>query len=143
MTSQWLKFYRLPRQDKILLCRAAGYLAIYAAALRLAGFRRSLALSRSLDGPPQGPRRDPGPGFPERVRQALDRAGRVLGIGTCLSRSLALRRLLASAGVDAVVRIGTRREDGRFAAHAWVETGGADAVLDSRASAYCRFSARF
>lgn len=143
MTRQWLKFYRLPRQDKVLLCRAAGCLVVYVAALRLAGFRRSLALSRSLGGPPQDSPRDPGPGFPERARLALDRACRVLGIGTCLSRSLALRRLLASAGVDAVVRIGTRREDRRFAAHAWVEIGPKNAVLDSRAPAYRRFSARF
>lgn len=138
-----MKFFRLPWRDKVLLCRAAGYLVAYAAALRLMGFRRTLALSRVPVVPSLGRRRDPGPGYAARTGLALDRACRLLGIGTCLSRSLALRRLLASVGIDAVVRIGTRREGGRLAAHAWVESGPGIAVVDPRDATFHQFSARF
>ena len=41
--------------------------------------------------------------------------------GRCLSRSLSLWLLLHSRGIDARLRIGCRRLDGRFQAHAWLE----------------------
>lgn len=43
----------------------------------------------------------------------------------CLVRSVALSNMLAARGIDgAVVRIGVRRKDGEFLAHAWVELAG-------------------
>jgi hypothetical protein len=43
----------------------------------------------------------------------------------CLVRSVALSNMLAARGITgAVVRIGVRRKDGEFLAHAWVELGG-------------------
>ena len=41
--------------------------------------------------------------------------------GNCLSRSLVLWYLLRRAGIQGELRIGVRREDGQFLAHAWVE----------------------
>lgn len=43
----------------------------------------------------------------------------------CLARSLAIVRLLAREGIGgAHIRIGVRRADGKFEAHAWVEHSG-------------------
>jgi hypothetical protein len=43
----------------------------------------------------------------------------------CLTRSLALARLLRLHGLAAEIRIGLRRAGGRLAGHAWVEHHGA------------------
>jgi hypothetical protein len=43
----------------------------------------------------------------------------------CLVRSVALSRMLNARGISgAVVRVGVRRKDGEFLAHAWVELAG-------------------
>jgi hypothetical protein len=60
------------------------------------------------------------------VAQSVMRAAR-FGVfrPQCLVRSVALSRMLAGRGIDgAVVRIGVRRSNGEFFAHAWVELGG-------------------
>ena len=44
---------------------------------------------------------------------------------TCLPRTLTLRRMLLRRDIAAVVRIGVRKEEKRYQAHAWVEAGGA------------------
>ena len=43
---------------------------------------------------------------------------------TCLTRSLLLTRLLHARGIDSQLRIGVRRREGVFEAHAWVEYQG-------------------
>lgn len=62
----------------------------------------------------------------DRWAAAVDRALRwVPGDTACLVRASALRELLARHGVPgAVVRIGVRRGERGFEAHAWVEEGG-------------------
>lgn len=72
---------------------------------------------------------------PERVEQlrvAVTRASRFgLTRPTCLTRALALVRLLEREGfVEGVVRIGVRREQGTFSAHAWVDYRGSALDLD-------------
>jgi hypothetical protein len=57
------------------------------------------------------------------VRASVERAGRVLPGSTCLTKSLALARLLRKKGAAANVRIGVKT-DPSFAAHAWVECDG-------------------
>lgn len=62
----------------------------------------------------------------ERAAWAVDR---VVAFGPlrarCLARAMTLRTLLERRGVrEAVVRVGVRRADGRFEAHAWVELRG-------------------
>lgn len=44
---------------------------------------------------------------------------------SCLAKSLTLRWLLQRQGITAHLRIGIRKEKGKFEAHAWVESGGA------------------
>jgi hypothetical protein len=43
---------------------------------------------------------------------------------TCLEESLTLWYLLQKQGIAACLRIGVRKENGKFEAHAWVEYGG-------------------
>jgi hypothetical protein len=43
----------------------------------------------------------------------------------CLVRSVALSRMLSARGIEgAIVRVGVRRTNGEFLAHAWVELAG-------------------
>jgi hypothetical protein len=42
----------------------------------------------------------------------------------CLVQSLTLQRLLRRRGIKSQLRIGVRRQQGRFEAHAWVEFAG-------------------
>ena len=47
-----------------------------------------------------------------------------LGRFSCLERALALWWLLRQEGIASSVRIGARKSDGKFEAHAWVERDG-------------------
>ena len=61
-----------------------------------------------------------------RLALAIMRAAR-FGVfrPQCLVRSMALSRMLSDRGIQgAVVRVGVRRADGQFLAHAWVELAG-------------------
>jgi hypothetical protein len=61
-----------------------------------------------------------------RLSLAMVRAAR-FGVfrPQCLARSVALSRMLSAHGISGgVVRVGVRRNDGEFLAHAWVELGG-------------------
>ena len=61
-----------------------------------------------------------------RIALAVNRAA-AFGLfrPKCLARSIALRRMLNSAGIEgAQVRVGVQLTHGRFVAHAWVEYGG-------------------
>jgi hypothetical protein len=53
----------------------------------------------------------------------------VPGHCTCLHLALAAQQLLADRHLAASVRIGVRKDDGEFRAHAWVQAG-ADVLLD-------------
>ena len=43
---------------------------------------------------------------------------------TCLKKSLILRRLLRKRGIPAELRLGVRKVDDDFSAHAWIECAG-------------------
>ena len=61
-----------------------------------------------------------------RLALAITRAAR-FGVfrPQCLARSIALSRMLNERGIHgALVRVGVRRADGQFLAHAWVELAG-------------------
>ena len=61
-----------------------------------------------------------------RLALAMVRAAR-FGIfrPQCLARSLALSRMLTAHGITGgIIRVGVRRYDGEFLAHAWVELAG-------------------
>jgi hypothetical protein len=57
----------------------------------------------------------------------------------CLARALALRELLLRHGIEgASIRVGVRRDAGKFMAHAWVRWG--DEVLGDRPWYVARFT---
>ena len=61
----------------------------------------------------------------ERVCRMVLAAGRHSPMGaTCLEHSLALWWLLGRKGITSQLRIGARKAEGKFLAHAWVERNG-------------------
>lgn len=119
-----------------MLFRAVAYLAVSVLALRLLGVRRALSW---LDRKPSGDgtkvecsKRHAA----EICTAAVERAARATGMGTCLSKSLALGALLSSRGIDSSLCIGVNRLSGGIAAHAWVETGGAATGKAGNGAAY-------
>lgn len=118
---------RLPWRHRLLLLQAAALLTALRVLLRTAGLRRVHAvLSRSA-------RRAAVAGgrawsSPREVQAAVHlvamAARRTPASTTCLHRSLALWWLLRRRGVDCQLRLGARRQDERFDAHAWVECDG-------------------
>jgi len=70
--------------------------------------------------------------------------GTPLGVSTCLEKSLAPWWLLARQGIPSSLRIGTRKADGQFEAHAWIEYEGAALnELDEPHRHYAAFDAEF
>jgi len=60
----------------------------------------------------------------ETVAWAIRAAGRFLPFATCLPRALATHLLLCRKGCASALKIGVTRDlDGRFLAHAWIESG--------------------
>jgi hypothetical protein len=45
-------------------------------------------------------------------------------VARCLSQAMLVRALLRRRGLDAVLRVGVRKDAGQFDAHAWVELDG-------------------
>lgn len=75
-----------------------------------------------------------------RLEWAVLAASRFVPRATCLTRALALHRLLWQYGYRSSVQVGARRAGGRFVAHAWVEHG-TDSLLSnaSEVTQYVRF----
>jgi hypothetical protein len=62
---------------------------------------------------------------PERLSWAVGAVGRrLVRRNRCLVEAVALASVLRRVGTPATIRFGAMRMDGRFEAHAWVESGG-------------------
>lgn len=124
--TRWRKLLRLSGEDRRLVLEAALRLLMVDVALRLFGFprvRRRLAAEPSSTGAAGGP--DVPAYRVERIAWSVAAAGRHhLYPIRCLARSFVLQAMLARRGVPSTLRIGVRKEDGRFEAHAWVEHEG-------------------
>ena len=136
MMKRWHRFWRLSGFERGVVIEATGGLLATWLGLRLAGFRRwkvalewlspsanAIALLQSAS--------------PRESAQLIARmeaaAARNLFFSTnCLEQSLVLWWLLRRLGIAAELRIGARKEVGRFEAHAWVE---ADSVVLNDAGA--------
>lgn len=117
------RFCQLPPRERWLLAQTFLLLPCTAVALRLVGVRRwqrVLALLSPLPVEGSDDRR------PIEVAVRLVQAAAHHGVGrpNCLERSLTLWWLLRRQGVGSDLRIGVRKEAGRFEAHAWVEYQG-------------------
>jgi hypothetical protein len=136
MMERWNRFWRLSGFERGVVIEATGALFATWLGLRLAGFRRWkrvlawLSPSANEIAPLQG-------ASPKESAQVIARmeaaAARNLFFSTnCLEQSLVLWWLLRRLGIAAELRIGARKEVGRFEAHAWVE---ADSVVLNDAGA--------
>jgi hypothetical protein len=109
------------REQKVLLASLV-LLPIFRLGLRLAGLQRFQAW---LDRFPVAGRPSLSKVEAAAVGLAVNRAANhVLGTGSCLTRSLLLRWLLRFYGTPSDLRVGVRVNQGKFAAHAWVEMDG-------------------
>lgn len=126
------KFARLPLSRKLLVLRSALTLLAVKAGLMTLGFS---AVRRITSKSPR-PGASPGIGrakasahsqalepTPEAIAWAVEAAGiRIPGGRNCLTRALATEYLLHRYGYACELKIGVRREEGKFAAHAWLES---------------------
>jgi Transglutaminase-like superfamily len=115
VTARLRRILLLAPSEAALLCRAAVILLSIRLSLWMRPwnrFRLPATRTRSV--------RDIKPGV-NRLEWAVLVASRFIPRATCLTRALALHRLLTSYGYRSKIQFGIQRSDGRFAAHAWVE----------------------
>jgi Transglutaminase-like superfamily len=126
----WERFRRFSAKEhpaQSLFLRAMVLLPVVAVSLRWRGFRATqAALQRFVS---NSDTRNKSSNAFERARltahmvYAAERHG--LFRPTCLALSLTLWWLLERQGIESHLRVGIRKEDGKFEAHAWVERDGA------------------
>lgn len=114
-------------------------LSMTRASLRLRGYNRTFAwLQKRLD-----PEARLASGSGELVQQTsrMVRAARRYSLAkfTCLEESLTLWYLLRKQGIATQLRIGVRKMEGKFEAHAWVEYEGA--ALDQSGEVHQHYAA--
>ncbi len=125
MMERWRRFWRLSGFERGVVIEATGALLATWLGLRLAGFRRWKSVLAWFG--PSANAIAPLPGSSEKESaQVIARmeaaAARNLFFSTnCLEQSLVLWWVLRRLGIAAELRIGARKEVGRFEAHAWVE----------------------
>jgi hypothetical protein len=136
---RWRKFFRLSRREKVLLGLAVPLLPATALALRVIGFRR---LQAALSGIPIRSETAPVNDAIEQARRTARMvsiaARRGLYQANCLPQSLVLWALLRRQAIESDLRIGVRKENGKFEAHAWIEIQGA--ALNDLADVGLRFA---
>jgi hypothetical protein len=114
-----------------IFLRAAAVLPVISVSLRIRGFQATQKLLlRSLPSVHQTPQKNSVhiAGDLERTeltsRMVNAAIRHVWRASTCLEKSLALWWLLGRQGIACELRIGARKLEGKFEAHAWVERGG-------------------
>jgi len=112
-----------------LFLRAVALLPIVSLSLRLRGFRSTQAslqkrIARGAGGDCHLSDAAKAAAIDLTAREVRSAAYRTLGGATCLERSLALWWLLGRQGIASSLRIGTRKNEAKFEAHAWVECDG-------------------
>jgi hypothetical protein len=124
----WRRFWRLSPDSRALVLKSATALAATWVGLRVAGFRRWKGVLLWFT-----PRRVGRAGVAESAsaeaarsiaRMQRTAARHLFFRPNCLEQSLVLWWLLQRRGIPAELRIGARKADGQFEAHAWVESDG-------------------
>ena len=115
----WRTFWALNRAERAVAWSAALGLAAAWIGLPLFGFRRCQEFASKRIGNSQHPAAAISA---NRILQLQAAAARNLFFHTnCLEQSLVLWMLLRRYGFSPELKIGARKEAGRFEAHAWVE----------------------
>jgi hypothetical protein len=125
------RFSSLDPEARGTFLRAALLLPLISVSLKVRGFRATQeSLLRFFGHPQQASQEDSARLLPddERTRLTVHMVNaavrHVWRSSTCLEKSLALWRLLERRGIASELRIGARKIDGKFEAHAWVERQG-------------------
>jgi len=129
MVNTWRAFWRLDGPDRGTAMEAAGGLLFTWIGLRLLNFRRWKRVMEWFT-PREGAWDSAAtPEFQAHARRIArleaGAARRIFLRTNCLEQSLVMWWLLKRQGIPGELRIGGRKENGRFEAHAWVEFAGA------------------
>ena len=126
MWARLRRFSALPGPAKVLFLRAVVLLPLLTLSLRVRGFGATQRFLQKFTASTKN-------GTPVAAAESLVvlttrmvlAAARNSPIpSTCLERSLSLWWMLARQGIATQFRIGVRKDDEKFAAHAWVERNG-------------------
>ncbi|MFB3143295.1 MAG: lasso peptide biosynthesis B2 protein [Candidatus Methylomirabilales bacterium] len=118
--TRWSKLRSLSVSEVWFLVEAAAAVVAFDLALRLLSSKTCLALFGSKAG---SHRRREGVNA-QRMVWLVDVADRYApGRSSCLRQAAALAWLLHRRGIATSLRIGVAREDEKFVAHSWLETG--------------------
>lgn len=123
------RFKALEPRARGLFLRAAVLLPFISLSLRLRGFRATQSslqkrLPRALTASSDQSSGAQAESAALTARMVRSAAHRTWGNPACLEQSLALWWLLGRQGIASSVRIGTRKSEEKFEAHAWVECDG-------------------
>lgn len=127
MVNSWQAFWRLKGLERGIALEAAAGLAASWICLRLLNFNRWKSVMERFAPAPEAcyASRQAELAAARRIARLEAGVARRLPVRTnCLEQSLTLWWLLRREGIANELRIGARKDAGRFEAHAWVEVGG-------------------
>jgi Transglutaminase-like superfamily len=128
MVNSWQAFWRLKGLERGIVLEAAGGLVASWIGLRVLNFNRWRGVMERFASAPaecEASRQVEQAAAARRIAHLESGAARRLFVRTnCLEQSLTLWWLLRREGIASELRIGARKDTGRFEAHAWVEAGG-------------------
>jgi hypothetical protein len=137
----WSRFWQLSGFERSLALEAGLGLAASRLGLRLAGFRRWKALldrrAQSRGALAQVSEQNQMEHAREIARVQQSVARHLFFHPNCLEQSVTLLWLLRKRGIAAELRIGARKQEGLFKAHAWVERSGV--VLSDAGESHLHF----
>jgi len=119
----WREFLAMSWPDRSVFIKAWFMLPAVAVGLRISGFSN---VQKAVLAAPDSREQGTDPARARSIARLVDSAAHWNPApASCLVRALVLCRLLQRRGIAAELRIGVAQPDGGFAAHAWVEHGGA------------------
>ena len=140
LVRKWHTLQRLSREERRLLRQALVLFPLVTISLHLCGMKRTQSfLSRLIRNSRAFPPASTEPQLWKTVRMVRIAHRYNASWASCLRHSLVLWCLLRRQKIEADLRIGVGREEGAFAAHAWVEHQGM--VLNDGEDVHERFAA--
>lgn len=119
------KFSALEPPARRLFLRAAFLLPVVSLSLRFLGFLKTqTSLQKRISSAAAQAAADPPRSTELTVRMVRAAVRHSIAHPTCLQESLVLWLLLGRQGIVSELRIGVRKDAGKFEAHAWVERDG-------------------
>lgn len=119
-----IKFFSLTVTEKFLLIRLLLYILRIEIALVILPYSYIQRVTFSQKPLPLPPYQDPASILQLHLRLLMMLYRNLPWKPTCLRLAIALRDCLRSNGIEAAVKIGLRRNNGKMIAHAWLECCG-------------------